>query len=355
MADNRTEKPTPKRRDEARKKGQIARSTDLTSAAVLLGGVVAVVITAPTMLNKFADVLRVGLSQSGDTHLAGRAGLGGLASWGMMSVLSIAAPIAITAAAAGLVANLVQNRPRITGAAVKPQWSRINPRTGFKRLVGTKALFDAGKTLTKTAVVGVAAFLAIWPRLTNLGQLAGSSPGQILEQLAGAVMTLAMYVCFAFIMIGIIDFAWQRYQHEKSLKMTKEEIRQESRQSDLAPEVRGAIRRRRYAQARKRMMADVATADVVVTNPTHFAVALRYDGTRPAPEVVAKGVDLVAAAIRKAAEEASVPVLQNPVLARALYREVEIGQMIPDEFFAAVAEVLAFVFRHAGRRRRMAA
>jgi flagellar biosynthetic protein FlhB len=162
-------------------------------------------------------------------------------------------------------------------------------------------------------------------------------------------------VCFAFILIGIIDFAWQRYQHEKSLKMTKEEIRQESRQSDLAPEVRGAIRRRRYAQARKRMMADVATADVVVTNPTHFAVALRYDGTRPAPEVVAKGVDLVAAAIRKAAEDASVPVLQNPPLARAIYREVEIGQMIPDEFFAAVAEVLAFVFRHAGRRRRRAA
>jgi flagellar biosynthetic protein FlhB len=354
VADNRTEKPTPKRRDEARKKGQIARSTDLTSAAVLVGGVAALVITAPTMLNKFADVLRVGLSQSGDTHLAGRDGLGGLTTWGMMSVLSIAAPIAITAAAAGLVANMVQNRPRITSAAIKPQWSRINPRTGIKRLVGTKALFDAGKTVTKTAVVGVAAFLAIWPRLTDLGELAGSSPGQILVQLAGAVMTLALYVCFAFLLIGIIDFAWQRYQHEKSLKMTKEEIRQESRQSDLAPEVRGAIRRRRYAQARKRMMADVATADVVVTNPTHFAVALRYDGARPAPEVVAKGVDLVAAAIRKAAEEASVPVLQNPVLARALYREVDIGQMIPDEFFAAVAEVLAFVFRHAGRRRRAA-
>ena len=303
MADNRTEKPTPKRRDEARKKGQIARSTDLTSAAVLVGGLAALVITAPTMLEKFADVLRVGLSQSGDTHLAGRAGLGGLATWGMMSVLSIAGPIAVTAAAAGLVANLVQNRPRITGAAIKPQWSRINPKTGIKRLVGTKALFDAGKTITKTAVVGVAAFVAIWPRLTNLGELAGSSPGQILEQLAGAVMTLALYVCFAFMLIGIIDFAWQRYQHEKSLKMTKEEIRQESRQSDLAPEVRGAIRRRRFAQARKRMMADVATADVVVTNPTHFAVALRYDGTRPAPEVVAKGVDLVAAAIRKAAEE----------------------------------------------------
>ena len=355
MADNRTEKPTPKRRDEARKKGQIARSVDLTSAAVLIGGIVALIITGPTMLNKFADVVRVGLSQSGDTRLAGRAGLGTLSTWGMMSVLSMAAPIAITAAAAGLVANLVQNRPRITGSAIKPQWSKINPRTGFKRLVGTKALFDAGKTVTKAAVVGVAAFVAIWPRLTTLGELAGATPGQILEQLAGAIMSLALYVCFAFMLIGIIDFTWQRYQHEKSLKMTKEEVRQESRQSDLAPEVRSAIRRRQFARARQRMIADVATADVVVTNPTHFAVALRYDGTKPAPEVVAKGVDLVAKAIRQAAEDAEVPVLTNPPLARALHREVELGQMIPDEFFAAVAEVLAFVFRTAGRRRRRVA
>jgi flagellar biosynthetic protein FlhB len=354
VADNRTEKPTPKRRDEARKKGQVARSTDLTSAAVLVGGLAALVVTAPTMLNRFADVVRVGLSQSGNTHLADRAGMGGLVTWSLTSIVEIAAPVALAAAGAAIVANVLQSRPQITAQAIKPQWSKINPKTGIKRLVGTKALFDAGKTMTKTAVVGVAAFIAIWPRLTNLGQLAGATPGQILIQLAGAVMTLAIYVCSAFVLVGMIDFAWQRYQNEKSMKMTKEEVRQESRQSDIAPEVRGAIRRRRFAAARKRMIADVATADVVVTNPTHFAVALRYDGTRPAPEVVAKGVDLVAAAIRKAAEDASVPVLQNPMLARALHREVEIGQMIPDEFFAAVAEVLAFVFRHAGRRRRTA-
>jgi flagellar biosynthesis protein FlhB len=355
VADNRTEKPTTKRRDEARKKGQIARSQDFTSAAVLMGGVVALIITGPTMLDRFADVVRVGLSQSGDTRLAGRAGLGTLFSWSVSSMLGIAAPVAIAATAAGLLASVVQNRPRITGGAIAPQWSRIDPRNGIKRLVGTRALFDAVKTLVKTGVVAIAAFVAIWPRLTSLGELAGAPPGEILVQLASAVMTLALYVCAAFLVIGIVDFAWQRHQHEKSLKMTKEEVRQESRQSDLAPEVRGAIRRRQYVAARKRMMADVATADVVVTNPTHYAVALRYDGSRPAPEVVAKGVDLVARSIREAAEEASVPVLTSPPLARSLYRDVEIGQMIPDEFFAAVAEVLAFVYRTAGRRRRQAA
>jgi flagellar biosynthetic protein FlhB len=352
VADNRTEKPTPKRRKEARDKGQIARSADLTSAAVLMGGILAMVVTAPTMLDHFAAIVRVGLSQSGDTHLAGRAGVGDLFSWGVTSILGIVAPVAVTALAAGLIANVVQNRPAITTSALAPQWNRLDPRSGFKRLFGVRALFEGGKTIVKTAVVAVAAFVAIWPRLQDLGQLAGAPPGEIMSQLAGSVMTLSLYVCGAFLLIGIIDFTWQRYQHEKSLKMTKEEVRQESRQSDLAPEVRGAIRRRQFARARQRMIADVATADVVVTNPTHFAVALRYDGSRPAPEMVAKGVDLVAAAIRKAAEDAGVPVLQNPPLARALHKEVEIGQMIPDAFFAAVAEVLAFVYRTAGRRRK---
>jgi len=352
MADNRTEKPTPKRRKEAREKGQIARSTDLTSAAVLMGGILAMVVTAPTMLDRYSEIVRVGLSQSGDTHMASRAGISDLFSWGVTSMLQIVAPVAVTALAAGLIANVVQNRPAITTAALGPQWNRIDPRSGFKRLFGVRALFEGGKTIVKTSVVAVAAFVAIWPRMHDLGQLAGAPPGEIMSQLAGSVMTLALYVCVAFLLIGIIDFTWQRYQHEKSLKMTKEEVRQESRQSDLAPEVRGAIRRRQFARARQRMIADVATADVVVTNPTHFAVALRYDGSRPAPEMVAKGVDLVAAAIRKAAEDAGVPVLQNPPLARALHKEVEIGQMIPDSFFAAVAEVLAFVYRTAGRRRR---
>src|SRR6185437_12592904 len=255
--------------------------------------------------------------------------------------------VAVTALAAGLIANVVQNRPAITTAALGPQWNRIDPRSGFKRLFGVRALFEGGKTIVKTSVVAVAAFVAIWPRLQDLGQLAGAPPGEIMSQLGSSVMMLALYVCVAFLLIGIVDFTWQRYQHEKSLKMTKEEVRQESRQSDLAPEVRGAIRRRQFARARQRMIADV-----VVTNPTHFAVALRYDGSRPAPEMVAKGVDLVAAAIRKAAEDAGVPVLQNPPLARALHKEVEIGQMIPDSFFAAVAEVLAFVYRTAGRHRR---
>src|SRR5262249_24444711 len=147
------------------------------------------------------------------------------------------------------------------------------------------------------------------------------------------------------------DYAFQRRRHEKQLRMTRAEVRQEQRQSDVAPEVRGAIRRRQFQQARKRMIADVATADVVITNPTHYAVALRYDGSRPAPELIAKGVDLIAAAIREEAAKHDVTVLSNPPLARALYREVELGQMIPEGFFQAAAGVPASGSRPAGRRR----
>jgi flagellar biosynthetic protein FlhB len=184
--------------------------------------------------------------------------------------------------------------------------------------------------------------------------MTGLPPGALMMMLAGMIGRIALYVCLAFAVIAAADYAFQRRRHEKQLRMTRDEVKQEQRQSDVAPEVRGAIRRRQFQQARKRMIADVATADVVITNPTHFAVALRYDGSKPAPELIAKGVDLVAAAIREEAEKHGVTVLSNPPLARALHREVELGQMIPESFFQAVAEVLAFVYRTAGRRRRAA-
>src|SRR5690242_4860774 len=354
MSDNRTERATPKRRDEARKKGQVARSTDLSSAAVLLFGVAALSIAGPHIFGQFGDVMRRGLAQAADPRLARRDALPGLGTWALEAVLTIVAPVALAAVFGGVLANVLQNRPRLSTAPIKPQWSRVNPKGGLKRMFGPHAVFETGKATTKTAVVGLAGFLAIWPRRGELVALAGVPPAQVLSELASSVMQVALYVCAAFFALALVDYVWQRYQFEKGLRMTKDEVKNEARQADLAPEVRGAIRRRQFAQARKRMIADVATADVVVTNPTHFAVALRYDGSTPAPEVVAKGADLVAAAIRSAAQEHEVPIISNPPLARALFREVDLGRQIPDDFFQAVAEVLAFVYRTAGRRPRRA-
>jgi flagellar biosynthetic protein FlhB len=354
MADNRTEKATPKRREEATKRGQVARSTELNTALVLLVSLAVLAATAPRLLDGCAAIVARGLAQSGDPRLLTPAGLGDLRGWALSSALRLLLPVALAAAAAGVLASVLQVRPRLSVALVKPKLERLDPRAGAKRLFGRQALFEGTKAIVKTSIAAAAAFVAIWPRLPELAATTGLPPALLLSRLAHLVLAVGAYVGGALLLVALADFAWQKRRHERSLRMTREEVKQEMRQSDLAPEVRSAIRRRQFAQARKRMIADVATADVVVTNPTHFAVALRYDGRTPAPEVVAKGADLVAAAIRSAAEEHGVPVLSNPPLARALYRDVEIGQQIPDTFFIAVAEVLAFVYRAAGGRRRAA-
>jgi flagellar biosynthesis protein FlhB len=354
MSENRTEAPTPKRREEARKKGQVVRSADINTAVVLIACVGTLMLFGPRLLNDYAEVLRQGLAQTASPQLVTPDGVGQLALWGMRSILMLAAPIAFAAMAGGLLASVAQVRPRITAQAITPQWSRLDPRQGVKKIIGINAVFETLKATAKTVVVGVAAGLAVYPRIGELAAMAGLPPGALLMMLAGMIGRIALYVCLAFAVIAAADYAFQRRRHEKQLRMTRDEVKQEQRQSDVAPEVRGAIRRRQFHQARKRMIAEVATADVVITNPTHFAVALRYDGSKPAPELIAKGVDLVAAAIREEAEKHGVTVLSNPPLARALHREVELGQMIPESFFQAVAEVLAFVYRTAGRRRRAA-
>jgi flagellar biosynthesis protein FlhB len=350
--DNKTERATSKRREEARKKGQVVKSSDVNTAVVLIACVGALMATGGMLLRGSSDVLRHGLSQTADPSLVSRGGISDLAMSAMRSIAVLAAPVAMAALAGGVLASVVQVRPRITLTTIKPQWNRIDPRQGIKKIFGINAVFETVKASVKTAVVATAAFMAVYPRIGELAAMTGIPPAAMLFELAAIIGRIAIYVCIAFALVAAVDYGYQRHRHEKQLRMSKDEIKQEARQSDLAPEVRGAIRRRQFQQARKRMIAEVATADVVITNPTHFAVALRYDGTRPAPELVAKGVDLVAAAIRDEAAKHGVTVLSNPPLARALHREVELGQMIPDSFFQAVAEVLAFVYRTAGRTRR---
>ena len=350
MSENRTEAPTPKKREEARKKGQVARSADVNSAAVLLAGFAVLAASAPGLFHGYQQVLQEGLVRTGDPSIVSQDGIQALRDWAIRAMLPLVAPVALATVTAGVVASVLQVRPRITPEVLKPQFSRIDPRSGIRRLFGVQSLVEAAKAIAKTAVIAGAAFVAIWPQLGSLAALTGLPPGAIATELGSTIARLAFGVCLALAALAGFDFFWQSYRLNKQLKMTKEEVKQEARQQDVSPEVRGAIRRRQFQQARKRMLAEVATADVVITNPTHFAVALRYDGSRPAPEVVAKGQDLVAAAIREEAAKHEVPVMTNPPLARALYREVELGQQIPDAFFAAVAEVLAFVYRTAGRR-----
>jgi flagellar biosynthetic protein FlhB len=200
------------------------------------------------------------------------------------------------------------------------------------------------------ALVGAVTATAIVPKLGSIASLTGMSPAALLPMLAKTGLSIAQRAALGYIVIAILDYVHQRRRHEKSLKMDKQEVKEEAKQHQAPQQVRSAIRKRQMQAARARMMSAVPQADVVVTNPTHYAVALAYDGSKPAPELVAKGQDLVAAQIRRIAEEHEVPVISDPPLARSLHSGVEVGEQIPEELFAAVAQLLAFVYRVAGRR-----
>src|SRR5581483_2890138 len=352
---DRTEQATPKRRSEARAKGQVARSQDLSSTAGLLAGFLALAIDGPHLIARLEAIVSRGLAQAGDPKLATAAGLGSLSGWAMTSFGEAVAPVVLSAAFAGLAANVAQVRFRPTLTPLQPSFKKLNPAAGLKRLFGTSGLVETGKALAKLIVVGGAAFLTVWPQLSRFGALTGLPPAALLGQIGGGVRGIVERVGSLLLLLAFADWFWQRHKLSKSLRMSKEEVKQEARQTDLAPEVRSALRRKQFELARRRMIAAVPTADVVVVNPTHFAAALRYDGSLPAPELVAKGVDHVALAIRAAAKEHGVPVVSNPPLARTLYRTVELGAQIPEDLFASVAEVLAYVYRVAGRRRATAA
>jgi len=353
MADHdKTEKPTAKKKREARKQGQVAKSTDLNGSVVLVAGLIGIMAFGPSIVSGVADSMRSTFQEiSNPADATSTAGLHALFSAALHTLLGTLAPIAGMCLAAAVIVNVAQVsfKPSIT--AIKPNFKKINPVTGFRNLFGIRVATEGLKAITKVAVVGVVVAMALLPQLTSLGASVDTPAAALGVLINSSVMGIAERAAIAYVLIGILDYAYQRYRHNKGLKMTKQEVKEETRQYALPPEVRGAIRRRQIQASRARMMAAIPQADVVVTNPTHFAVALSYDGSHPAPIVVAKGQDLVAKQIRRIAEESGVPIVPDPPLARSLHSSVEIGQMIPAELYAAVAQVLAFVYRMAGRRK----
>jgi flagellar biosynthetic protein FlhB len=350
--DDKTEAPTPKRRSEAREKGQVAKSTDLNGAVVMIAGLIGLLAlggaiahaAGSAMQDAFSQVARPGNVTSG-------VGLHGLFKLIETTLLKTVAPIAGLCLALAVLANVAQAGLKFTPKAVTPSWERLNPVAGAKRIFGPRAGFETAKALVKVAVVGGVVAVALIPDMTHLKASVGTTPGALSTLLRSSITGLAMRAAAGYLLIGAVDYAWQRRQLENSLKMTKQEVRDEAKQHDLPAEVKTAIRRRQIQTAKSRMMAAVPQADVIITNPTHFAVALEYNGDFPAPVVIAKGKDNVALAIRRIAEENDIPIVENPPLARELHRTVEIDTMIPADLFGAVAEVLAFVYRMAARKR----
>jgi flagellar biosynthesis protein FlhB len=347
---DKTEKATPKRREEARKKGQIARSQDLTGALVLIGGLFALSIWGPHVMNTLGDSMRSTIGMMSNPSQVTASTLGQVFVQSAKTIGMTVGPIALTCMGFGLIGNVVQVRPKINTSGLKPNPKKLNPIAGAKQLFGPNVLFETGKNMTKVLIVGAITAFSVLPKIQELSALVGMSAGDFVAKLAHTILGIAQRAAFAYLLIAILDFFYQRWRHEKSLKMDKQEVKDEHKNANTPPEVRGAIRRRQMQAAKARMMAAVPQADVVVTNPTHYAVALKYDGEKLAPEVVAKGKDLVAAQIRKIARENDVPVVPDPPLARSLHATVEVGHQIPEELYQAVAQLLAFVYRVARKR-----
>ena len=319
---------------------------------MLLGSTAALMVLGPPMVRKLQEILREGITRGGTPDAASAAGIADLTMWTVRSVALAGGPLILAIAGIALLANVAQVGIRLTPVAMKPSFSKINPMQGLKRMFGKNAAVETLKAALKTVVIGGAAYFALRPRVEELAALTGASPTELFQVLVLAIRDLALRVGGALVVLAAADWAWQRRTHNQQMRMTKEEVRQEFKQQDLPPEVKSQQRKRQMEMSRSRMLAEVLTADVVVVNPTHYAAALRYDGSTAAPQLVAKGVDHLAAAIRERAKEAKVPIVANPPLARTLYAEVELNAQIPDGLFTAVAEVLAFVYRTAGRRRR---
>jgi flagellar biosynthetic protein FlhB len=347
---DKTEKATPKRRKEARKKGQVARSADLCGAVVLLAALGALAAFGPGIVDGLAGSMRGMLARVSHPDQVNAQGLGPLLNTAALAFAVAVAPVALACLLAGLGANIAQVGLRFSPEGLRPDPKRLNPIQGAKNIFGTNALVETVKSSGKVAIVGAIAALMLLPNLTQLAALVGIEPPALGKEIASRVAEIAWMAGAAYLLIAFADVWWQRHRLEKQLKMDKEEVKREQKEDTISPELKASQRRKAAQMSRGRMMAAVLGADVVVANPTHFAVALKYDGTRPAPLVVAKGQDLIALEIRRVAEENEVPVVENPPLARSLFDSVALDAEIPEHLYKAIAEVLAFVYRTARRR-----
>ena len=349
MADSdsgeKTEEPTAKKLTDARKKGQIARSKDLGTFFVLVGSACAMLLMGDALVSAMAGMMKhlfsINRQEAMDVNALFKVINDGISQvvWPMLWIFFIIMM-------AAFIGNTMLGGMSFSWEAMMPKASRLSPFAGFKRMFGVQAAVELIKSILKFFVIFIVAFLL----LSGLfEQILGLSREAIPNNFAHATtMLLWMFLVLALSIgiIVVIDAPYQVWNHNRQLKMTKQEIKDEHKSSEGSPELKGRIRRTQYEMSQRRMMSDVPDSDVVITNPTHFSIALKYDANvGGAPVMVAKGVDEMAIHIRTIAKEHQIEIIQSPALARSLYYTAEIGDDIPEELFAAVAQVLAFIFQ----------
>ncbi len=341
----RTESATPKRREEARKKGQVAQSKEVVSVFVLFSSLGVMFFLGSDIFSRLMGLMQEMIQKMGTLAVDQTSAPALLAEilWQMATILL---PFMLTIAAAGVTANLVQFGFIFTGETIVPKVSRLNPINGIKKMVSLRSLVDLTKAIFKVVVLGGIGFLMIRAVVKTIPSLMQMECPDILLFVSSTSFKICFYTCLALILMAGLDYGFQRWQHEKDLKMTKQEIKDEAKQREGDPLVKARIRSVQREMAQRRMMEEIPKADVIITNPTHLAIALRYNADEMmAPQVVAKGAGFVAERIKKVAREISIPIIENKSLAQTLYRTVEIGDFIPVNLYRAVAELLAYVYR----------
>ncbi len=347
MSGEKTEKPTPKKRKESRKEGQVPRTQELGGWASMLIVGLALPVLLTHEIEALADLMAEALSL-GDEATAATAltMLAAAAKHVFFVLVGLGSAILVM----GVAAALAQGGFFLATKAVKPKWSKLNPISGMKRIFGPQALWEGAKMLLKSAGVALIVYLGIRAMMPLLGGLVPMPT--VIHELSSEALVMIRNIGLLGLTMAAADYAFQRRRIGKQTRMSKEDIKQEHRQTEGDPMVKSAMRSRQLAAARNRMMADVPTADVVLVNPTHVAVALKYDAERGAPKVVARGAGAIALKIRALATVGEVPLVRDIPLARSLYRSTQVGQEIPPELFAAVAQVLAFVISRRSRGQR---
>lgn len=345
FAEDRTEKATPRRREEARKRGQVVRSMEINSAVLLLCTFFFLKTFSPWLGIQIGNFTTQILSELGRREL-GMENLYGIILFASIVFFQICLPIMGIALGAGLAANYLQVGVLFTGQPLVPRLDRLNPVEGFKRIFSRRAMLELVKAVVKVWIVGYFAYTAVRANLSLFPDLLDMSVARAVGEIGKLSSNIILRIGILLLVLAIIDYAFQYWEYEKSIRMTKQELKEEYRQYEGDPQVKAKIRQLQRQISIHRMMQELPKADVVITNPTHYAVAIRYvPDEMKAPAVVAKGVDELALRIRDVARENNITIFEDPPLAQTLYKTVEIGQMIPPELYEAVAHVLAFVYR----------
>ncbi|HWA31439.1 MAG TPA: flagellar biosynthesis protein FlhB [Rhizomicrobium sp.] len=356
MADDRddsqrTEEPTQRRLDEAEKHGDIVKSQEVTTFATLLGGTLVIAMFGRSTAMGFANNFRVFLEQP-DQIAVDPSGIVVLLHHILLAVAAILGPVFAVLIAVIVSGHVLQHRPSIALDRIMPDLAKLSPASGLKRIFGFDGVINLGKGLLKIAVVGFVLWTVLWPERGRLDGILTHTPEQVMADIMHLLMKILFATLSVLAVLAVLDYFLQRYRFLQRNRMSKQELKEEFRQTEGDPAVKSKIKQIRQERSRRRMMAAVPEATVVITNPTHFAVALKYEsGKMAAPVCVAKGVDALAFKIREVAEEHEIPIVENPPLARALFATVELDEPIPAEHYKAVAQVIGYVMKLTGKMR----